>query len=102
MSPPLASPALCLGEGWHARGPWKSAIGREPPLSRDSEWKVVRCVCDELWPFWDRKMKIIGNPPFNRLNAQAVAEGLQFVLSATKLPLTIEPGAGSQFESRYL
>ena len=35
---------------------------------------------------------MIGNPPFNRLNAQTVAEGLQFVLSATKLSLTNEPG----------
>ena len=54
----------------------------------------MRRASDELWPFWDRKMKIIGNPPFNRLNTQTVADGLQFVLSATKLPLTNEPGAG--------
>jgi hypothetical protein len=75
---------LCFDERCHAGGPQKSDNGREPPLSRDSERKAVRCASDELWPFRDRKTKKNGNPQFNRLNAQTVAEGLQFVLSATK------------------
>lgn len=62
------------------------------PASRNIE--APRGADDELWPFWDRKIKKIGNPSFARLNAQTVADGLQFVLSATKLPLTNEPGAG--------
>jgi hypothetical protein len=70
----------------------RTAEKRDRPgtaLSRDSELNAQHCVSDEVWPFRDRKSKIIGNPPFNRLNARIVADGLQFVLSATKLPPTI-------------
>ena len=92
MWPTLALPYV-FAKGWHGGALPKSGNDREPPLSRDSERRIIRLGDDEPWCICDRRTKKIGNPPLDRLNAQTVADGLQFVLSATKLPLTNAAGA---------